>query len=1184
MFCNYRVDDSGQAVVASLIADTLSKQLGKGQIFFASREIRLGEYFDEAIRDALRDCAVLIAVIGREWLTAAGADGRRLDDPDDWVRREIAYALGNGKRVIPILIDNTPQLNSSDLPDDIADLARCQFRRITYKGAVQEIDRLITELVATVPELAAIQLPGTEELSEWWASWSAGTEPAMPPGVLLAGREQEVADIESALHGPPSATFVKSDSQSQAIAFIGAFCEAREDPLARAVVVSDQEAWRYCIEIPQSRLLVPTFDAPGVARAVQRGHHVLVPAGPNQPTEGTVVVLPGISMEGARRAFEDSGVPAPQARVFAAEARRNLPGLRRSLSRDEPEKPDLPGQPVGTAGSELAHAVSRGPLRHLGLDAERARADQLRETDPLQAADRYGAIAAKLRASGFAVHSGPFQVEQAKALRAAGKHDEAALTAMELLWSEFREGSEHVPIEPVIGELHGNDVMSPEVRRVASFLLNVPDVASGYDCVERSLAPTFDTLTDDDPHRLDAAVCLAEQAMSTRNQHVVANRAEELSVLSGEIAEPGSPHEQSAVRLAMCVAEVTGEWESLLQRARREFAPYCRPWILARRARWYFLANRIHEAEHDYSAAIEDALIESMNEEAADWLYALRMLRMKQGPLFPEGDTQHPFAQHLRGESRPSRLPGNALIDKQALRSLLANKPRQAVSRLSRWRWRSYVRANLLSEMEATRELGKAMAANQEPLAGLQHLVWSESRKQAIEAAKSLPEESIDWPVEAMGTTAGQVATAFAATSVCADLVSDEAASGWVDAALATMRGKGPAGVFPDEPVFHAIKALTALGPVLTEAQARTALDILGPLVPAPGRSYRTDHDHAELLVHIAADHQELSERAAKQLVDGLLGSDDFLRTALRNQDSPLLSDCITELEDRFVMHASEGNRRACLVLARFGRPTDAVRSLAIKGAKQVINRPAATPTQVTYWGPYYELLNLAHLLPSAVRNELADAMLRHALDLDDDMMNRLDALDGLAGIAADLDVDHRRRIFDALDPIAHEDHPHAQGNAMHQASRHPLSFFRTKFGTETTADGAVLARAWLAVTETDRSSVQTQAIHLLRSSTEVRIPVVVRALRRIGLSSLTTPPQFFAAHPHPHVQALAASLWAADPADAEHGLFLAKSPHRLVRTVLAKALVERPEHRAVRDFLATDARRSIRSLVTGRS
>jgi hypothetical protein len=49
---------------------------------------------------------VLIAVIGKRWLISLTEQGgRRLDNPDDLVRLEIATALKYGIQVIPVLVD-----------------------------------------------------------------------------------------------------------------------------------------------------------------------------------------------------------------------------------------------------------------------------------------------------------------------------------------------------------------------------------------------------------------------------------------------------------------------------------------------------------------------------------------------------------------------------------------------------------------------------------------------------------------------------------------------------------------------------------------------------------------------------------------------------------------------------------------------------------------------------------------------------------------------------------------------------------------------------------------------------------------------------------------------------------------------------------------------------------------------
>jgi hypothetical protein len=53
-----------------------------------------GRNFVDVLREEVAKCGVLIAVIGPDWLDARDKDGnRRLDNPNDFVRIEIATAL-----------------------------------------------------------------------------------------------------------------------------------------------------------------------------------------------------------------------------------------------------------------------------------------------------------------------------------------------------------------------------------------------------------------------------------------------------------------------------------------------------------------------------------------------------------------------------------------------------------------------------------------------------------------------------------------------------------------------------------------------------------------------------------------------------------------------------------------------------------------------------------------------------------------------------------------------------------------------------------------------------------------------------------------------------------------------------------------------------------------------------------
>ena len=67
---------------------------------------------------------MLLAVIGPNWSDVRDEHGnRRLDDPNDFVRIEIAAALQRDIPVIPILLDGARIPKADQLPDDLKELA-----------------------------------------------------------------------------------------------------------------------------------------------------------------------------------------------------------------------------------------------------------------------------------------------------------------------------------------------------------------------------------------------------------------------------------------------------------------------------------------------------------------------------------------------------------------------------------------------------------------------------------------------------------------------------------------------------------------------------------------------------------------------------------------------------------------------------------------------------------------------------------------------------------------------------------------------------------------------------------------------------------------------------------------------------------------------------------------------------
>ena len=144
IFVSYRHGDSA-GYAGHLFAD-LRDRYGAGRVFEDVDSIEPGATFPAFIDHVLESCQVLIAVIGRSWLAAPDSKGRRLDDPTDWVRIEIAAALRRNIPVIPVLVGGAAMPQAAELPTVLAALANRQAIEISDSRWDYDIARLFEVL------------------------------------------------------------------------------------------------------------------------------------------------------------------------------------------------------------------------------------------------------------------------------------------------------------------------------------------------------------------------------------------------------------------------------------------------------------------------------------------------------------------------------------------------------------------------------------------------------------------------------------------------------------------------------------------------------------------------------------------------------------------------------------------------------------------------------------------------------------------------------------------------------------------------------------------------------------------------------------------------------------------------------------------------------------------------------
>ncbi|AQW53124.1 toll/interleukin-1 receptor domain-containing protein [Streptomyces violaceusniger] len=155
VFVNYRTGDEESA--ATMIARELSRRFGPERIFFASNSIEAGRRFPVELVRAVEECEALLAVIGPRWAEVRGVDGRpALEAEQDWTRREIHTALDRGILVIPVLVGKATRIAPAALPDDLRELADCQYRRFDHRNAESDLTALGDTLARLLPELGTV--------------------------------------------------------------------------------------------------------------------------------------------------------------------------------------------------------------------------------------------------------------------------------------------------------------------------------------------------------------------------------------------------------------------------------------------------------------------------------------------------------------------------------------------------------------------------------------------------------------------------------------------------------------------------------------------------------------------------------------------------------------------------------------------------------------------------------------------------------------------------------------------------------------------------------------------------------------------------------------------------------------------------------------------------------------------
>jgi hypothetical protein len=856
--------------------------------------------------------------------------------------------------------------------------------------------------------------------------------------------------------------------------------------------------------------------------------------------------------------------------------------------------------PPGLDAVALADAVMRGPAEQAGVADVLAEADRRRGDQPEEAAAGYARVEEALEGGAFAGHALLIRRRRAAALRAAGRLDEAAELLAAATWLYLNQGDVD-EARIVLHELNQTvgaeppsttpDAVTSQTRLLQQAL--DASVALVQDPINRmeSLGTVVDQLVAErHPYAGRVTVLFAEIALAAEETGEIATRAAAFQELAADLARGSEEHRALSIRLRLCLADVSGEWDDLVDAARRRQLPNDQvALVLARCAR-----NRAWQAdpklaESYWREAIERGCLAHLHEDAADWLYALRDLHIRYGPIDESLEEPHHLAQALLaapgGKMRllvQRRDPREVGLDR-----LRSNKLPAAADALRRYLRVSIITAGWTSQLDAHRLLGDLYARATEPAIAIHHLIRAGSAKEARELAADVGDHYIDVTKELERPAPWERAAAYQVIAAQCDLVPDDQASEIVERALndiddvleehaLDMPRFGP-GVYGS-----GYQAAAALADRSSVEQARRLLDRLGPLVPRePNRYRQTDDAHVDALVAIATAHPTLARDALDQLL-GLLDGDGDVANRVLKQAQELFQEQRDAMLPRLHELAAGGSSHAARALGLLDWYDDEQR----QRGQQALDRWAAPrhrrPGTVTYGTGAIEDSLLVRALPATHRATFAMRMLELAFDPDEADWNRRELLAAATNMVRYLEQADRAAVFEQAMRIAQGEHAPSRSDEGIPDMSHPLNRFRITLGGAIDLRPLGLELAARAVTTPlEAEAVQRTALELLRQADDKTIHQVAFALSMLPVEHLTLELNLLAAHPHTSLRMLAAIRWAQDPTcHPEMGLGLARDRDPRVRRMLAQAISDAPPQvhtEPARAVLRQDPRYSVR-------
>jgi len=183
IFISYRRGDT--AGYAGRLSDRLAARVGSGRVFMDVEDVCPGEDFAKTIQDGIAHCAVVVVVIGPQWLELLRSHS---PDDNDYVCLEIEAALKAGSAIIPARVGGASMPREADLPLSLRELSRREavdIRDVSFDADVRKLG----DAAAAVASIGTV-----EPAHELTGTWTARMEKRGMPSWRMRLYLEAVAD------------------------------------------------------------------------------------------------------------------------------------------------------------------------------------------------------------------------------------------------------------------------------------------------------------------------------------------------------------------------------------------------------------------------------------------------------------------------------------------------------------------------------------------------------------------------------------------------------------------------------------------------------------------------------------------------------------------------------------------------------------------------------------------------------------------------------------------------------------------------------------------------------------------------------------------------------------------------------------------------------------------------------